>query len=831
MERIETVERLNEELLKINRDLRNEIAKRDQAIQEAVVMICELEEKVIQLERVIVDTRPDLSQGVGSAVQSQDSGPVSVPLVSKKDFDRSTMTASHGAEKVEAETRQRNTSLEPGARVAHRQPSFLSENKQSTSALRSLFAPEGALNEKLSYMTLPQPGSLFSGYDDEDPAERDPHLDLKSPALSVLSKSSFVSVYGNRDLSPPKLQSDDSQLTEIIPGNRRDAPQRPTDQRSAKVREWLDDHVSPPAPATAPRVSSNQDVIPSINEILHHTPAPAPKLNARSAGEQAILDHISAHQLEQQRKRSRSPAFGGPMFDDSPLPPTPDTLYRFGSGPIDTASTENRSKDYVSERTSTAAPEPPLHRQTGYRSNYGHTSSGGAETPYVPDEQSSVLAERSDSEGEPAGQDFMPHTEKISHSSIPDTFLRPTQNLYATNLMFDGTENIPLRPTHSRQSSQHPSHKSRTPDSSYQDLSKISPQEWLDTAIQATSSRQETEYNENRNPAAQHYRQLVTPPRNRSERPRQRRDASACSSPSEPYVSPQKHTTQDEPRFGNQLPPKLTRVRSNSFSGTIADGSPSKSVGSISATPSKLSTSRQQPNSFKAPLYPPRRYSSTGRGQSQTRPSSSTDHYSPQDPPSSYASPSDSTHKSSRRGRHAGHAFDDGMTSGEEGMMTPPSTGANTASNSDLGYGIRKAGSRGQLRSESGTSLPRIGTGNGNEQRPQMPPTVSRTTSDFTTRPASVAGFVAGSTNAGSHEDRRRMSQIIPGTGSMNIGGSGSSESTGAGAGAGAVMEKDKEGGKRKWSVNMKGIGKMGSLRGFRKGSRGGEQGGGGGGG
>ena len=828
MERIEAVERLNEELLKINQDLRNEIAKRDQAIQEAVVMICELEEKVIQLEHVIVDTRPDFSQGVGSAAQSQASGPVSAPSVSKKDFDGSTMITSHGAEKVEAETRQRNTSLEPAARVAHRQPSFLSEKKQSTSVLRSLFAPEGALNEKLSYITLARPGSVFSGYDDEDPAERDPHLDLRSPALSVLSKSSFVSVYGNRELSRPKLQSDDSQLTEMIPGTRRDAPQRPTDQRSAKVREWLDDRVNPPAPTAAPRVSSNQEVRPSINEILRDTPAPVSKLLARSAGEQAILEHISAHQLEQQRKRSRSPAFGGPMFDDSPLPPMPDTLYTFGSRPIETASTENRSKDYVPEQIFTAAPEPPLHRQTGYRSNYGHTSTGGAEASYVPDEQSSVLAERSDSEGEPAGRDFIPHAEKVGHSSIHDTFLRPTQNLYATNLMFDGTENIPLRPTYSRQSSQHPSHKSRTPDSSYQDLSKISPQEWLDAAIQATSSRQETEYNENRNPAAQHYRQLVTPPRNRSERPRQRRDASAFPSPSEPSISPQKHTTQDELQFDSQLPSKLTRVRSNSFSGTAADASPSKSTGSISATPSQLSTStRQQPNSFKAPLYPPRRYSSTGRGQPQTRPSSSAGHYSPQDPPSSYASPSDSTYISSRRGRHAGHTYDDGMTSGEEGMMTPPSTGANTASNSDLGHGIGKAGSRGQLRSESGTSLPRNGTGIGNEQRPQMPPTVSRTTSDLTTRPASAAGFVTRSTDAGSHEDRRRMSQIIPGTGGMNIGGSGESESTGAGAGA--VTEKEKEGGKRKWSVNMKSIGKMGSLRGFRKGSKGGEQGGGGG--
>ncbi|MCJ1355512.1 MAG: hypothetical protein MMC33_005504 [Icmadophila ericetorum] len=849
MERIEAVERMNEELLKTNQDLRNEIAKRDQAIQEAVVMICELEEKMTQLERVIIGTRPDFLQRGQSTVQSQASALASVPALStsKTGFNNqmsSTMTTTPDLDTVEAEILQRHTGSEPARKVAYRQPSFLRENQPSTSALRSLFTEDGALSEKLSSMTLHRPRSLFSGYDDEDPAERDPHLDLRSPALSVLSKSSFVSVYGKKELSSPHVHSDDSQLTEILPGTSKDAPQRPTDPRSARVRQWLDDRAAPPTPTAAPR-TTNSDVIPSINQILQDTSLPVHKLATKSAGEQAILDHISAHQMEQQRKRSRSPAFGGPMFDDSPLPPTPDTLYTYASQPVGTASTGSRSKDYLPENRSAVTPDSTSYHQAGYESNRDRQGLGGGTCVSL--EQFSVLAEGTDSEEGLTAQEFIPKTGKASHSLLRDTISKPSQNLYATNLMFDGTETIPMRPNYySRQSSQHLSHKSRTPDSSHQDLSKVSPQEWLDAAAQTTILRREIDYNENRDPVSQHYQQLVTPPRIRSEKPRQRREQSAFSTPSEPSDSPQKQTTQDEPQLRNERPLKLTRVRSSSFGDTTVYDTPSKSAGTISTTPSRLSASKHNPNSFKAPLYPPRRYSSTGRGQSQTRPSSSADHYSPQDQPSSYSSPADGlslTHKSSaRRGRHVAHVFDDGgMTSGEEGMMTPESTfGVNTASNSDLGYRSLGSGggSRGQLRSESGTSLPRPGLAS-SESYPvpiQQRQNVSRNASEHTTRPASAAGMssaMTGSGSGGRDADTRRFSQVLSSSTTMPMSGTGSfgadGEVPGGPAVAGTGVEKDTQKDK---GVSRKWFGKMGSVRikdgfGFRRGSR--DQGGSGG--
>ena len=91
-------------------------------------------------------------------------------------------------------------SLPPPSKAARRTPSFLHEEKPSTSALRSLYMTE----TNTSYISLNRAGSPQR---DQDPDS----YTLNSPRLSMLSESSFVSVYGKS----PKMQVGHSQDLDI----------------------------------------------------------------------------------------------------------------------------------------------------------------------------------------------------------------------------------------------------------------------------------------------------------------------------------------------------------------------------------------------------------------------------------------------------------------------------------------------------------------------------------------------------------------------------------------------------------------------------------------
>lgn len=89
-------------------------------------------------------------------------------------------------------------------KASRRAPSFLRDNKPSTSALRSLYQND----QNPSILSLDRDGSP------QRPADPD-SFTLNSPRLSVLSESSFVSVYGKS----PKLSNGPSQEV-VVPRTR-----------------------------------------------------------------------------------------------------------------------------------------------------------------------------------------------------------------------------------------------------------------------------------------------------------------------------------------------------------------------------------------------------------------------------------------------------------------------------------------------------------------------------------------------------------------------------------------------------------------------------------
>ena len=160
---MESIESEKTQLDEMNAKLMDEMEKRDKAIEEAVAMIVMLEAKVDELTKERNMVREVEAQGFyGSPVYGTNiDGPPPPAL---------TVDVTSPANEV---------------RSLNRVPSFLSDNSERTENLRNVY-----LGSRGSVLSLPRvaESDVDSG-----------HLyGLASPTLSVLSESSFVSVYGRK---------------------------------------------------------------------------------------------------------------------------------------------------------------------------------------------------------------------------------------------------------------------------------------------------------------------------------------------------------------------------------------------------------------------------------------------------------------------------------------------------------------------------------------------------------------------------------------------------------------------------------------------------------
>ncbi|KAL2203702.1 hypothetical protein CC79DRAFT_1069749 [Sarocladium strictum] len=155
-DRVEGLEADKTQVEEMNDKLMGELEKRDKAIEEAVAMIVTLEAKIDQLAQ---ERR----------------------MVRQIEAEAMFRTPDFGAdyEYIRPSREIDTTHPDEEARALTRMPSFLSERTDNTENLRNVY-----LHGRSSIMSLPRASEQPEG--------------LASPSLSVLSESSFVSVYGNK---------------------------------------------------------------------------------------------------------------------------------------------------------------------------------------------------------------------------------------------------------------------------------------------------------------------------------------------------------------------------------------------------------------------------------------------------------------------------------------------------------------------------------------------------------------------------------------------------------------------------------------------------------
>lgn len=321
-QRLDTLENEKQEAQTLSEKLMLDLEKRDKAIEEAVTMIVELEAKVDQLlnERTMVQHVE--SQGFYASTDGFEGYNDSIANSSIPDV-------SHPAQ------RHQERSKTP---KMNRMPSFLSDHSATTENLRNVY-----VGNRASVMSLRR---ISGGHSEADNAVIN---GLASPSLSVLSESSFVSVYGQRggdetivpDFDEPlALSGFDGSSPVVIQDSPRPGPRRQNGQQyhdNGKVLSTTQQQRY--------RVPAQSQ---PLNGKLEHD-SPLQRLERMDSGSRYGVPEVSQHrnQVSQAGRDSihSSPsrrstkdekraalrkvmtdAPGGARLHDQALPPTPDTI-------------------------------------------------------------------------------------------------------------------------------------------------------------------------------------------------------------------------------------------------------------------------------------------------------------------------------------------------------------------------------------------------------------------------------------------------------------------------------------------------------------------------
>lgn len=480
---MEALETDNEEQQSINEGLLLELEKRDVAIQQAVNMICELEAKIEDMEMIAaMDIRPSLTiQELEPRKQeTQDAAsPSTTSDVSRTSKDVSINPQSQPPPEISP---SRVDTLSPNtAEVPRRVPSFLRDTRKSTNVLRSLYSTDEIhTNENLSSISLPRAGSLFSGEDDDDYLDRQT---MNSPRLSILSESGFSSVYGNRKdqlLSPPLedngredcIDEDNGIIPERSSARTPSRPVQRDNQREARLHKWLGERDRPTTPTRTSPKAAAQDHFSSISEVLNHDPNPTPgqqraenSLPDQDGRENRSPEKFRRKQARSSEKRSMSPSFGGPIFGESILPPTPDTMSTM------TLARNSSTPSVVTEKSLLDSGPLPAKR---------YLSLAPEGRPLTSD------SDCSDVRGIPRVSSFT--TGKSMRELSHDMPTRPPLTTYATDTMYKGEGSSPTHASRTLSYSS-PTGRSRrgsnqlSPTSSRSSAgerhSNLSPQDWM----------------------------------------------------------------------------------------------------------------------------------------------------------------------------------------------------------------------------------------------------------------------------------------------------------------------------------------------------------------
>ncbi|EJT68702.1 hypothetical protein GGTG_13730 [Gaeumannomyces tritici R3-111a-1] len=311
---LESLKTERSELEDLNDSLMQELEKRDKAIEEAVAMIVTLEASAEKLQK---------ENDILRAVRADPLGRQSMDMPSPKTPRPEDAPSQY-------------SHLNPHDRTLNRMPSFFSEISENTENLRNVY--------------LENTGSLRRVSDPMRDDEMGNHKLMSAPSLSVLSESSFVSVYGHKSM----LHSSSSPPPRSDPADGNEA--------SAQKRQQSPNPLMTPAPQKNRRGSASSRKYPSgaftsINDVLDASPLQKLQRSLQMDGNQSYLNDIGAtnsgtptslrietgtpqnstlspeqqqraHQRLRQEKREalRKVMTDGPRDLGSNLPPTPDTI-------------------------------------------------------------------------------------------------------------------------------------------------------------------------------------------------------------------------------------------------------------------------------------------------------------------------------------------------------------------------------------------------------------------------------------------------------------------------------------------------------------------------
>ncbi|EFR03792.1 hypothetical protein MGYG_06791 [Nannizzia gypsea CBS 118893] len=199
LQELRATEEDNQRLRESNEELRSELDKRDQAVNEAVELICQLEAKLEALEAQREEERPQTARpysGDSTAAVFTSSSPRALTPKNKIILDVPERTSSR-RDKRPSMSRSYSNQMEahiqtptppPGAtRRPQRQPSFLKGEDNNTSALRNVYMTD-ADKSRTTF-------NAFSVRGTDDGTH-----EMESPRLSALSECSY--------LDPPQSPSD-----------------------------------------------------------------------------------------------------------------------------------------------------------------------------------------------------------------------------------------------------------------------------------------------------------------------------------------------------------------------------------------------------------------------------------------------------------------------------------------------------------------------------------------------------------------------------------------------------------------------------------------------
>ncbi|KAN0071319.1 hypothetical protein V8E54_010750 [Elaphomyces granulatus] len=278
LDELREAEENNQRLRESNEQLRLELDKRDQAINEAVELICRLEAKIDELQAGRPASRPSTARPRSS------NGPAEDGAVATETTARPARTVEISTPKARVNIPDRTSSKRGTAAISRRQlkaPAFLLSESTSTPTLRSLYVADDNQSLKSVDMLTRTPSLQSTA---EPP----------SPRLSILSECSYFSPYdgpAEQDMPDPlDVAPEDSDGGGM------------NESRVALISRWIPPQTPRPAVPTR-RARAASDVSRGTHVPIAIQPIDQP---ARPC-------HLDA-------LRHDNPIFGGR------LPPTPDTM-------------------------------------------------------------------------------------------------------------------------------------------------------------------------------------------------------------------------------------------------------------------------------------------------------------------------------------------------------------------------------------------------------------------------------------------------------------------------------------------------------------------------